>query len=72
MLKKQPLFKRYDISGRKVIFYIDGLKAGAELSFSFKVKAVYPVKAKGVTSSAYAYYQPEYRGESLSQDITVK
>jgi len=72
MIKKQPLFKRYDVSGRKIIFYIDGLKAGAKLNFSFKVKALYPVKAKGVTSSAYSYYQPEFRGESLSQDITVK
>ena len=70
-MKSQPLFKRYDISGRKVIFYIDNLKAGAKLDFSFKVKALYPVKAKGTASQAYAYYQPEFKGESLSQDITV-
>jgi CD109 antigen len=71
MMSSQPLFKRYDIAGRKVIFYIEDLKAGDSLSFSFKVKALYPVKAKGVTSQAYAYYQPGYRGESLSQNITV-
>ena len=71
VLAQQPLFKRYDISGRKVIFYIDNLKAGATLSFSFKVKAMYPVRAKGVTSQAYAYYQPEFRGESLSGALTV-
>jgi CD109 antigen len=71
LMKANPLFKRYDISGRKVIFYIDNLKAGAKMNFSFKVKALYPVKAKGVTSQAYSYYQPEYKGESLSTDITV-
>jgi hypothetical protein len=71
LMKANPLFKRYDISGRKVIFYIDNLKAGAKMNFSFKVKALYPVKAKGVTSQAYSYYQPEYKGESLSADITV-
>jgi len=72
LMKSQPLFKRYDISGRKVIFYIDNLKSGAKFNFSFKVKALYPVKAKGAASQAYAYYQPEFKGESLSQDITVK
>jgi CD109 antigen len=72
MMKIQPLFKRYDISGRKVIFYIDNLKAGAKLNFGFNIKAVYPVKAKGVLSQAYAYYQPEFKGESLSADVTVK
>jgi CD109 antigen len=70
-LAKQPLFKRYDISGRKVIFYIDNLKAGASLSFTFKVQALYPVRAKGVTSQAYSYYQPEFRGESLSEPISI-
>jgi CD109 antigen len=72
MLGTQPLFKRYDIAGRKVILYIDNLKAGASLDFSFKVRAVFPVKAQGVTSQAYSYYQPDFRGESLSQDMTVR
>ena len=72
LMKSQPLIKRYDISGRKVIFYIDNLKAGARLSFSFKVLALYPVKAKGAPSQAYAYYQPEFKGESLGVDMTIK
>ncbi len=72
LVKSQPLIKRYDISGRKVIFYIDNLKAGAKLSFSFKVLAQYPVKAKGAPSLAYSYYQPEFKGESLGVDMTIK
>jgi CD109 antigen len=72
LMKSQPLIKRYDIAGRKVIFYIDNLKAGAKLSFSFKVLAQYPVKAKGAPSQAYSYYQPEFKGESLGQDMTIK
>ncbi|MBP1706570.1 MAG: hypothetical protein H6Q39_294 [Chloroflexi bacterium] len=64
--------KRYDISGRKVIFYIENMLPGDQVSFSFMVKALYPVKAKGVASQAYSYYKPEISAESLSQDITVK
>jgi CD109 antigen len=71
MVSRQELIKRYDISGRKVIFYVDNLKPGDRLSFSFMVQALYPVKAKGVVSQAYSYYQPQLKGESLGQDVTV-
>jgi len=63
--------KRYEVAGRKVIFYIENMQAGDSLSFSFQVQAMYPVKAKGVASQAYAYYQPEIRGETLGEDVTV-
>jgi hypothetical protein len=45
--------------------------AGDRISLSFKAQALYPVKAKGVTSQAYSYYKPEIRGESLGQAVTV-
>ena len=64
-------FKRYEIAGRKVIFYIENLLSGDTLNFSFKAQAMYPVKAKGVSSQAYSYYQPEITGETLSDDIVV-
>jgi CD109 antigen len=64
--------KRYEIAGRKVIFYIEDMLPGDRISFGFDVKAMYPVKAKGVSSQAYSYYQPEIRGETLSEDISVR
>ena len=70
-VKKDARIKRFEISGRKVIFYIENLFPGDTLSFEFKVKALYPVKAKGVTSQAYSYYKPEISAESLGHDITV-
>jgi CD109 antigen len=71
LVEKQEKFKRYEIAGRKVIFYIENLFPGDTLNFSFKARAMYPVKAKGVSSQAYAYYQPEITGETLSGDIVV-
>ncbi len=70
-IQKQPKIKRYDIAGRKVVFYIENMQPGEKVSLSFKVKAMYPVKAKGVTSQAYSYYKPEIKGETLGKDITV-
>ncbi len=68
---RENRIKRYDIAGRKVIFYIENMKPGEKVSLSFNVKALYPVKAKGVTSQAYSYYKPEIKGETLSKDVTV-
>jgi CD109 antigen len=64
--------KRYDIAGRKVIFYIENILPGDKISFTFNVKAMYPVKAQGVASQAYSYYKPEIRGETLSKAVTVR
>jgi CD109 antigen len=70
--QKMPDIKRYDIAGRKVIFYVDNMKPGDKISFDFQVKAMYPVKAKGVASTAYSYYQPDIKGETLGAAVTVK
>jgi len=63
--------KRYEIAGRKAIFYIENMVPNEVLSFSFQVKALYPVKAKGVTSQAYSYYNPDMKGETMSGEMTV-
>jgi len=63
--------KRYDVAGRKVIFYIENMAPGDEIRFAFEALASYPVRAKGVTSQVYAYYKPEWKGETLSQPVVV-
>jgi CD109 antigen len=63
--------KRYEVAGRKVIFYIENMFKGDRVSFSFDVQAMYPVKAKGTSSNVFSYYKPEINGESLSDGIVV-
>ncbi len=70
--EKMENIKRYDIAGRKVIFYVENMKPGQQISFNFQVKALYPVKAKGVTSTAYSYYKPDIKGETLGQAVIVR
>jgi len=70
-VEKNEKIKRFEIAGRKVIFYIENMVPDEEIAFSFKVQAQYPVKAKGTTSVAYSYYNPEIKGESLSAGIVV-
>jgi CD109 antigen len=71
LLEQEARIKRYEIAGRKVIFYIENMFTGDKISFGFQVVALHPVKAKAVSSLAYSYYKPELRGETLGQEITV-
>jgi CD109 antigen len=70
--KKMANIKRYEVAGRKVIFYVENMKPGQQIAFDFQVKALYPVKAKGVTSTAYSYYRPDIKGETLGAEVTVR
>ncbi len=72
LAKAQPKIKRYDVAGRKVIVYLEDMVPGDEAKFSFKARALYPVKAQAVTSQAYAYYRPEWKGESLGGAVEVR
>ena len=71
VVDREDNIKRYEVAGRKVIFYIENMFPGDIISFDFQVKALYPVKAKSVSSQAYSYYKPEIRGETLSQELSV-
>jgi len=71
VVEREKKIKRYEIAGRKVIFYIENMFAGERIAFSFDVQAMYPVKAKGVSSKVYSYYKPEINGETLSKGIVV-
>ena len=67
-----PKVKRYDIAGRKVVFYIEDLLPNESLRLEFDALALYPVKAQPVTSQVYSYYNPHWRGETLGAGVTVE
>jgi len=72
-LKSKGIIKRYEIAGRKVIFYIDEIKKGEEIQFKFKILAKFPVKASIPSSKIYSYYKPEITDETYTLDrIVVK
>nr|WP_321496751.1 alpha-2-macroglobulin family protein [uncultured Methanolobus sp.] len=62
---------RYEIAGRKVIFYIDDMQPGEELNFNMQVQALFPVKAVVSESKAYSYYNPEVVAEVKGMNVTV-
>jgi CD109 antigen len=71
LAKREPKLKRWDLAGRKVILYIEDLRPDEEIALGFKARALYPVRAQPVGSQVYAYYRPEWKGESLGGALTV-
>ena len=72
LLEEQPKMKRYDIAGWKVIFYIEDMGPGESVAFRFRARALFPVRAKAVSSQAYSYYRPEWKGETIGGELTVR
>ncbi|MCZ6792592.1 MAG: MG2 domain-containing protein [Planctomycetota bacterium] len=62
---------RVEIAGRKVIFYIDSLRGGEALEFTFQMRALFPVRAEGPISEAYEYYDSVVRGYHRMATISI-
>jgi uncharacterized protein YfaS (alpha-2-macroglobulin family) len=66
-----PKFSRFDLTGRQIICYLEGLKAGEPLDFSYRIRARYPIKAQTPASLAYDYYNPGVSAVSAPAAILV-
>jgi hypothetical protein len=59
LLVEEGLIARYELTGRQVIVYLEDLSSGAPLTFSYRLRARFPMRALTPPSSAYDYYNPE-------------
>lgn len=64
-------FSRFDLTGRQIIVYLESLKAGQPLEFSYRIRARYPIKAQTPPSSAYDYYNPGVGATSAPAAVSV-
>jgi len=64
--------KRYSLTDRQIIVYLQDVEPGKEYLFPFTLKARFPVKAKAPAAEAYEYYNPSERGASQPVDIEVR
>jgi CD109 antigen len=62
---------RYEIAGRKVIFYFDSLRRNEPLELGFPMRALYPVRAAGPVSLAYEYYDADVLAYQRMGEVIV-
>jgi hypothetical protein len=71
LLKKARTIDRYDVSGRQLIIYVPGIRAGEQPEFSYGIRANYPVRAMTPESTAYEYYNPSIRDVAQPTEVNV-
>jgi len=67
-----PVIKRYELTGRQILVYIGNLSQEQPISFSYRLRAKFPIVAQTPASSAYDYYNPEVSGLEEPQTIVVR
>jgi uncharacterized protein YfaS (alpha-2-macroglobulin family) len=70
MMKSRGLIKKYDITGRQIIIYVENLNSNG-VAFSYQIKPRYPIKAKIPASKAYDYYNPSVVDEVAASEVFV-
>jgi uncharacterized protein YfaS (alpha-2-macroglobulin family) len=70
-LVERGVISRYELTGRQIIVYLEGLQAGQPLAFDYRIRARYPIRAQTPPSSAYDYYNPAVSAVAAPSAIEV-
>ena len=70
-LVAEKKIKKYSMTGRQIIFYLETLDPGEKRTLSYQLVARFPIKAKTPKSTAYLYYNPEERADADPGEMVV-
>jgi uncharacterized protein YfaS (alpha-2-macroglobulin family) len=71
-LRGSGLIQRFDVTGRQVLVYLNGLEKGKPVAFQYRLRAKFPVRAKTPRSLAYDYYSPDLQAVAKPVEVTVR
>jgi len=57
-LVEQKLIARYELTGRQIIIYLEDFSSAVPLTFGYRLRARFPMRAQTPPSGAYDYYNP--------------
>jgi uncharacterized protein YfaS (alpha-2-macroglobulin family) len=71
-LVKNKSIKKYSLTGRQVIIYIDEIKKDKTVEISYQLRAKYPLKVSSTRSQVYEYYEPEKVNSAEPVEMVVE
>ncbi|OIO98271.1 MAG: hypothetical protein AUJ92_01690 [Armatimonadetes bacterium CG2_30_59_28] len=63
---------KFELTGRQAILYLDRVEPGKPVTFDYRLKAKYPLKAKTPKSTVYEYYAPKVAAVAKPVEMVVK
>jgi hypothetical protein len=69
LVQEVPNITRFEKRGRQLSIYVDELSHGTPLTFSYRMKAKYPINGQVPESRVWAYYNPET--EAFTKPIQI-
>jgi uncharacterized protein YfaS (alpha-2-macroglobulin family) len=70
-LVDEGVISRYELTGRQIIIYVENLAAERPLTFRYRLRARFPMRAQTPPSSAYDYYNPGDTSVRAPLEVTV-
>ncbi|NIM93334.1 MAG: hypothetical protein GTO18_06445 [Anaerolineales bacterium] len=67
-----PVIERYELTGRQILLYTSSLSYDFPLTFSYRLRAKFPLIAQTPVSTVYDYYNPHVSGEQVPVVIVVE
>lgn len=71
-LVEKGILRKYSLTGRQIICYIEKLEPAQELKFSYQLRAKFPIHAQTPKSRVYEYYNPDHQADAKPQEMEVK
>ncbi|MFH1530370.1 MAG: hypothetical protein ABIK09_06495 [Pseudomonadota bacterium] len=69
--KAEMVISEFEVTGKQLLLYLDSLAIGEPRVVTYKLTALYPLKAQTGGSQAYAYYNAEVKGEEEPTEFEV-
>ena len=70
-LVEQGTISKFNLTGRQIIVYLDHVDPKTPVTFSYTLKAKFPVKVKTPKSTVYEYYNPAVKHDAQPQELVV-
>ena len=70
-LKQHRVLAKFSLTSRQATLYIREMRPGQELTFTYRLRARFPLRAKTPPSRVYEYYQPERRSVARPIELHV-
>ncbi len=70
-IKRDKIIEKYTTTGRQITVYVRRMERDKPLTFTYQLKAKFPVKAQTPKSTAYEYYNPDVKVEVQPVQIEV-